>query len=737
MDLRHHHHSGHLNVTPNQHEAFMLFKGDLSKYHPVDAMAFLSQVGTDGLLTVADQDNMITLSFKSGQLVDAHSSLGDRKLLRHLQFQGRLENTQIRQIQEIQCETGLSVRNILGQLNVIPMADLQPDIQMSILEVLRQLFLLDHGSFNFTETPVEDDGVGIQLDVGRVTLTILPQADEYRDFIKTIRSAERKVQVNGSSTLREDETASQNIVLQLAKQQPSIHELIDKAPLPSHEVLGHLQALLAAKAISLQRANPALGSRAEPALDPMFSAYKQSLKALLHHHEVLPRLEALISFSKFYYDHILVLTAKQDEVIHCKVIQMQDGGLVQKSQKGHMGSITTEPVFTTVARSGIAFFGKAFPSELLKRFIGNTVEGECALIRVPAGPGISIYLYTLTTKTYAGVSPQHYMELLSWIASPTRNPDGKTEPPRVEGSNPETRSDDRSSLPAPADTGDPSQERIAKMVHRLNDLPPLPTLVSKALQLLSDPETPLEEIEAVIGKDQALVAKLIKVGNSALYGGLQKATTLRQVLARLGLKTTRNLVLAASTRSYFLSSRKGMRVWGQFLWQHSVESGLAARRIAETLHYADPEEAFIGGLVHDIGKLIILMLFPDPYKEILKLKKVQHLSSKASETQTIGCDHEHVGRILMDRWNMPDSAKACAEYHHRYQECDVYGDLAAMVAYADYLSRQYGSNPEPLLEQDHAYAQEIMATLRISPSIQETLAEAVVDDFENAEMLME
>jgi HD-like signal output (HDOD) protein len=112
---------------------------------------------------------------------------------------------------------------------------------------------------------------------------------------------------------------------------------------------------------------------------------------------------------------------------------------------------------------------------------------------------------------------------------------------------------------------DEAQKRIEKMVDRIKDLPPLPTLVSKALQMLSDPETPTEEIEAVIGQDQALVTKLIKVGNSALYGGLQKVTTLRQVLSRLGLKTTRNLVLAPSTRSYFLKNRKGMRVWGQFL----------------------------------------------------------------------------------------------------------------------------------------------------------------------------
>ena len=275
------------------------------------------------------------------------------------------------------------------------------------------------------------------------------------------------------------------------------------------------------------------------------------------------------------------------------------------------------------------------------------------------------------------------------------------------------------------------------MVGRIKDLPPLPNLVSSAIQMLSDPETPVEEVEAVIGQDQALVANLIKVGNSALYGGLQKVTTLRQVLTRLGLKTTRNLILAASTRSYFLNNKKGMRVWGQSLWQHSLESGLAARRIGETINFPDPEEAFIGGLVHDIGKLIILILYPEPFKEILKLKKVQPIDSKSAEVKVIGHDHEQIGRLLMDRWNMPDGAKACAEYHHRYQEAGQYSQLAAIVAYAEYLSRQFGAKPDTLRAEDHDYAQELASALNLSDAMKASLVETDIDDFQNAELMMD
>jgi HD-like signal output (HDOD) protein len=379
-----------------------------------------------------------------------------------------------------------------------------------------------------------------------------------------------------------------------------------------------------------------------------------------------------------------------------------------------------------------------FPCRFLDQFVHHNPDNECALIPMLLESPISIFFYASTTKNNAGLSPHHYLELLSWIISPLQWPSIPEQPGPDDRANHSPQTGPQKNISAQADeNNEHNQQKIVNMVSRIKELPPLPTLVTKALELLADPETPTEKIEAVIGQDQALVAKLIKVGNSALYGGLQKVITLRQVLTRLGLKTTRNLVLTASTRSYFLNNSRGIRIWGQFLWQHSVESGLAARRIAETIHHPDPEEAFIGGLVHDIGKLIILMLFPGQYKEILKLKKVNQIPNKAAENQVIGSDHEHIGKLLTDQWNMPDSTKACAEFHHRYEEAKRYSDLAAIVAYADYLSRQYGTNPESLLPEDHAYARNVAASLDLTDPVRATLAETIAEDFQNAEIIVE
>lgn len=719
----------------------MIFKGDLSKYHPADAMTFLSHVGSDGILNIVQTDCIITLTFKSGRLLDAQSRCGDQKLLRCLLHDGSVNGSQVRQIQQIRRETGLSVRQILGKLDFFPLADIQTPLTLSIYEVLLQLLILDHGSFDFTETPVEDDGAQIQLEPSKVVLKILPASDEYRDFIKTIQTLDRPVQINGDADLKDEAASAQKLILQHAAGNPTVQELFDSLPLFSHDVLHHLQQFMEKGTVSLlppRKAPAQISQDKPPVLDPTFSAYKQALKALLSNKDVLPRLSAIVSFCKSYYDSMLILTAKQGEFVHCKTIdRSRENGFVQKSFKGNLGKVNGDPVFATVYRSGKAFFGNTFACALLDRFLEPRLNSECALIPMLIGPLVSIFFYARTSKRDSGVSSHHYLELLSWIVVPVQYPSDPKLPEQSDDAGRQQILTEQMPSGPQGVRDDDAPKRLQKMVSRIKDLPPLPNLVTSAMQMLSDPETPVEKIEAVIGQDQALVATLIKVGNSALYGGLQKVTTLRQVITRLGLKTTRNLILASSTRSYFLNNQKGMRVWGQSLWQHSVESGLAARRIAEVINYTDPEEAFIGGLVHDIGKLIELMLFPEPFKEILKLKKVHQMNSKSAEMKVIGYDHEQIGRLLMERWNMPEAAQASAGYHHRYYEADSHRDLAAMVAYADHLSRRYGAKPETLRDEDHDYAHDVASALKLSDPAVTSLAEAVIDEFQNAEIMME
>ena len=199
--------------------------------------------------------------------------------------------------------------------------------------------------------------------------------------------------------------------------------------------------------------------------------------------------------------------------------------------------------------------------------------------------------------------------------------------------------------PVTVDTAAP-----VRMVDMIDDLPPLPTLVSRALELLADPDAPVKEIESVIEKDQSLVSKLMRVSNSALYGGMQRVESLQQALTRLGARTSRSLIVAASMQDYFLRSNANTQVLAQALWQHAAECGLAARRIAAVIGYDDPEKAFVGGVVHDIGKLVILLTDGDAYRRITNLMRQASLSALDAETRVLGIDHVTIGIQLMQKW---------------------------------------------------------------------------------------
>ena len=440
----------------------------------------------------------------------------------------------------------------------------------------------------------------------------------------------------------------------------------------------------------------------------------------------LKRIEALAAFCKGFYKGILILTAKDGQVVHCKKLRRVNGhGLDQTSAKGLLGALDEDLVLSAVHRSGVAFFGNRFPSTLLDKLSGAPASGECALIPVVNKGQVAVFIYVFSENGHAGLSPQHYLELLSWMVAP-RN-DNMTALP-----------EQPTSVAQPDIEGRPplsGQISPAALVSKIDELPPLPTLVTRALDMLSDPGVDIKSVEKVIGMDQSLVSKLIKISNSALFGGMNRVESLQQALTRLGAKTTKGLVLSASMQTYFLKGNPGMQTWGPFLWQHAAECGLAARRIAVAAGYDDSEKAFVGGLLHDIGKLVLLLVSADSYRQIQNLKKREAITDHAAEREVIGTDHTEIGERLMEKWKMPASAKVCVKYHHHIENAGEAMPLAAITAYANHLSHLHGTQLQWFVPDPEAISDALAGTLKLSHDANEALVESVIADFQQAGML--
>ncbi|MGD9309307.1 MAG: HDOD domain-containing protein, partial [Desulfosarcina sp.] len=597
----------------------MIFNGDLSKYHPADAIMFLSQLNLNGVFTIVEEQRLIALSFSNGFIIDAYSKQGDAKILQVLLYQRRITPDQLQHIRRVRGETGMSIRAILSQLDLFPLSSIADILLIGMQEVLLEMFLLDSGSFHFTDTPVDADDAETRLDARMIAIRVAAQSDEFRDFEKNIVSLDSRLSLAAEEPPGEQATETR-VVLRMAAACSTIRELLQKAPFDSHTVMQIVKAHIDDGTISVRApAEAAPPSAADTCVDPIFSAFRQALKKLMLVKEPVKKLEALVTYCRGFYDIMLILTCRNDEIVHCQqIIRDKHQRYVQGSKKGRFGRLDQDAALSAVHRSGVGFFGERFPSKLLEKLFDVPTDGECALIPVVTQGAVSIFLYVHRHGKTSGLSPQHYLEMLSWMTT-AGNLSGMAEA---------TQSTLRVSRRADDPQAPSNKPMSAQLTTAIDDLPPLPDLVTRALDLLNDPDTDVKDIETVIEKDQSLVSKLIRVSNSALYGGMNRVESLHQALTRLGAKTVKSLILAASMQSYFLKANAGMMARAQRLWQHAAECGMAARRVAVAVGYDDPEQAFVGGVLHDIGKLVILLAGDDAYQQIQKIKRRNSVSER-------------------------------------------------------------------------------------------------------------
>ncbi|MBI2570038.1 MAG: HDOD domain-containing protein [Candidatus Schekmanbacteria bacterium] len=206
----------------------------------------------------------------------------------------------------------------------------------------------------------------------------------------------------------------------------------------------------------------------------------------------------------------------------------------------------------------------------------------------------------------------------------------------------------------------------ADLAANTDHLPAMPAVAAKAMELIADPETTLAELQKVIEVDAALATEMLRISNTALYSRARVVSSLRDAIVRLGFKKVRSVLVTVATQSLFRGARKAI-AGADVLWQHSVLAGLAARQVAQDLGSAlrvDAEEAFLGALLHDVGKVVMLARFPDEYGEVLRRVWEGAGTYLETEAAVLGVDHRHVGHQLLKFWGLPVPFQTVALFHH-------------------------------------------------------------------------
>ena len=221
---------------------------------------------------------------------------------------------------------------------------------------------------------------------------------------------------------------------------------------------------------------------------------------------------------------------------------------------------------------------------------------------------------------------------------------------------------------------------LRNRIEKLGDLPTLPHVVQRLAAMISRPTVSTEEIGAIIEKDQVLAAKVLRLANSPFYGFPSRIGSVSHAVIVLGFNVVKGLTLCASALSIMKDA--GM----DQLWRHSLGVAITANLLAARLEMKNPEELFVSGLLHDIGKVVLYVKWPDVGNSIKDAMKTRTDRSLFDiEQELTGLSHAEIGGCLANAWHLPVTLREPILYHHDPTRANEAMLQTAIVHVADIL----------------------------------------------------
>lgn len=233
-------------------------------------------------------------------------------------------------------------------------------------------------------------------------------------------------------------------------------------------------------------------------------------------------------------------------------------------------------------------------------------------------------------------------------------------------------------------------ERAEILLGAVDDLPTIPVVATKVLQLLNDPDVSVDDIADLMLTDQVMTARVMKLLNSPVYKPTQEISSLKRALVYLGLRHIRELVLTTSVIHAF-GGESGALEQNAF-WEHSFGVGMVSKIIAQKVGFQDLEKAYISGILHDLGEVYLSNFLHDPFMEVLEYVKANPVKLVDAEEQLLGTTHCEIGFCMARKWNFPDPYCDVIAYHHDPGQAQADPVLCSIVNLADLFCTVRGLN---------------------------------------------
>lgn len=234
-----------------------------------------------------------------------------------------------------------------------------------------------------------------------------------------------------------------------------------------------------------------------------------------------------------------------------------------------------------------------------------------------------------------------------------------------------------------------------------DDLPLLAQVAVEAMRLIDREETKTKDLDRLISSDPALAARILRIANSPLFAGTCPANTVHQAVVRMGMLQLKQIVLLAALNDVFDPRKSHPRA----IWNHAIAVAVASQWLSEQLGIGQPDESFLGGLLHDVGKLIIYQQIPEVYGTLIDQATKEGKRFHEHETGKImPCAHPSVGALVGLKWGLSADLIEVMQFHHQIeQQSDLELEaesLVALVSVANLLAHQLGLGDEVPLAVD-------------------------------------
>ena len=267
-------------------------------------------------------------------------------------------------------------------------------------------------------------------------------------------------------------------------------------------------------------------------------------------------------------------------------------------------------------------------------------------------------------------------------------------------------------------------ESVDELLDGVKHLSTLPQAAVQVMRLVEDPESTAEDFQRVISLDPALSARIIKVVNSSFYGVSRQVDSIQEAVVLVGLKVVNSIAIAGSFHKFVK-----VESTGDFdpadLWNHSTAVATVATELARLNDHVQPDQAFLAGLIHDLGIIVEMQACPEFREMLAAFAADDDLTFRATEQRVFGFTHEDFGAGLCRKWNFPPTLEAVTGFHHQpWNAPEGLQVLPAMVHVADVMAAQLEVGYAGTVESD-TVSPEVLELLGISEETLDELRESM------------